>query len=589
MKINRTIACALVIICCFTSGVICQNTVTIDTSIRHQTVFGWGAGLRRATKVFYDSSPALISQVEDLCFNQLHVNIVRALCQANMEPVNDNNDPFSLDTTKFVWTYYDYSTKDIYAIQRALAVSKGRINYIFSSNNSAPPWQKTNNSITYGGSILPTMYDEFTEYLSAYLLGMQNRYHIRINGFSLFNEPGDSVYFETLTSSPTQVKDLVIRMRKRLNSLEQSSLLPHIDLIAPESPEVSNPNVPADVGKNCISYLDPAQGGMFADTAAVSSVDIVGTHDYFNEANTANWAKLKSISKNKPIWVTEASTPTSLPYDITSKNAVVQAKWIHRSFTLGDVSVFSMYQFYDTLPASGNIAALVIYNGNNVIVPKRYYGFKQFVNFVRPGYVRVNAASSNSDLSVSSYLSPARDTLVVIAINDTNIVLSNVTFKCPVSTAFVTRYATCDVPDYSTTQLANIAAPVSGNFSADMQAMSINTFVIPLNIQTGISNAPASLPLSYGLSQNYPNPFNPSTTISYSLPGSAFVSLRVFNVLGQVISVLVNERKEAGKYQAQWSTTGFPSGLYFYRLQTGDASTGSAAGFVETRKMVLLK
>ena len=343
MKINKALPWVMLVLSSITGRAMCQNTVTIDTTVRHQTVFGWGAGLRRGTKVFYDSSPALISQVEDLCFNQLHVNIVRALCQATMEPVNDNSDPFSLDTTKLVWTYYDYTTKDIYAIQRALVVSKGRINYIFSSNNSAPPWQKTNNSITYGGSILPTMYDEFTEYLSAYLLGMQNRYHIRINGFSLFNEPGDSVYFETLTSSPTQVKDLVIRMRKRLDSLEHSSLLPHIDIIAPESPVVSTTNIPADIGRNCIYYLDPAQGGMFADTAAVNSVAIVGTHDYFDEDNTANWTKLKSVSKNKPIWVTEVSTSSFLPYDITSKNAVVQAKWIHRSFTLADVSAFAMY------------------------------------------------------------------------------------------------------------------------------------------------------------------------------------------------------------------------------------------------------
>jgi O-glycosyl hydrolase len=580
MNILRTITFFLLILGLCADRVMCQSSVVIDTSSRHQVVFGWGAGLRRATKVFYDSPPALISQVEDLCFNQLHVNIVRALCQANMEPVNDNSDPFSLDTTKFVWTYYDYSTKDIYAIQRALAVSKGRINYIFSSNNSAPPWQKTNNSITYGGSILPTMYDEFTEYLSAYLLGMQNRYHIRINGFSLFNEPGDSVYFETLTSSPTQVKDLVIKMRKRLNSLEQASLLPHIDLIAPESPEVSNANVPSDVGKNCILYLDPAQGGMFADTEAVNSVDIVGTHNYFDEGNTANWTKLKSVSKNKPIWVTEVCTSTSLPYDVTSKNAVVQAKWIHRSFTLADVSAFAMYSFYDTLPAAGSIGALVIYNGSSVIIPKRYYGFKQFVNFVRPGYVRVNATSNSINLYVSSYLSPAKDTLVIVAINDTNTVLSNIRFNCPASNVPVVPYATCDVPDYSTTQLSNIPAPVGGSFVADMEAMSIKTFVVSLQRQTGISNEPVSLPAAYALGQSYPNPFNPTTTISYSLPKASSISLRVFNTLGQEIALLVSEQKPPGTYQVQW-TANVPSGIYFYRLRAGD--------FVETKKMILLK
>ena len=581
MKANKAVTLFLLVSGSFTNIVLCQTTVTVDTATKHQTIFGWGAGLRRDTKTFYAASPSVISTIEDLCFNQLHVNILRALCQSTIEPVNDNSDPFSLDTTKLVWTYYDYGTKDIHAIQRALAVSNGRINYIFSSNNSAPAWQKTNNSITYGGTILPTMYDEFTEYLSAYLLGMQNRYHIRINGFSLFNEPGDSVYFETLTSSPTQVKDLVIRMRKRLNSLEQSSLLPHIDIIAPESPEVSNTNIPADVGKNCIYYLDPAQGGMFADTAAVNSVDIVGTHDYFDEGNTANWPKLKSVSNNKPLWVTEVCTSSSLPYDITSKNAVVQAKWIHRSFTLADVSAFCMYSFYDTLPPAGNIGALVIYNGNSVIIPKRYYGFKQFVNFIRPGYVRVNATSNNSNLHVSSYLSPAEDTLAIVAINDTGIVLPNVTFLCPASTLPVMQYATCDVPDYSTTQLGSVPSPVSGSFTADIQAMSIETFIVSLTRPTDITNDHSSQPALYDLSQNYPNPFNPTTTIRYALSSRSHVTLDLFNTLGQIVRELVNGDLEAGPHEVRVDASGLASGVYFYRLRAGN--------FIQTKSLSLLR
>ena len=100
----------------------------------------------------------------------------------------------------------------------------------------------------------------------------------------------------------------------------------------------------------------------------------------------------------------------------------------------------------------------------------------------------------------------------------------------------------------------------------------------------------------YILEQNYPNPFNPSTTISYSFPKSATVSLRIFNALGQEVAQLVNERKEAGYYHVTWNAT-VPSGIYFYRLQArqidggqaGDASTGSARGFVETKKMILIR
>jgi hypothetical protein len=103
---------------------------------------------------------------------------------------------------------------------------------------------------------------------------------------------------------------------------------------------------------------------------------------------------------------------------------------------------------------------------------------------------------------------------------------------------------------------------------------------------TGI--AQEGIPAQFDLRQNYPNPFNPSTNISFSLPKAAYVSLRVFNTLGQEVSSLVNERKEAGYYQVTWNANA-PSGIYFYRLQAGDASTGSARGFVETRKMILIR
>jgi hypothetical protein len=85
---------------------------------------------------------------------------------------------------------------------------------------------------------------------------------------------------------------------------------------------------------------------------------------------------------------------------------------------------------------------------------------------------------------------------------------------------------------------------------------------------------------TYALDDNYPNPFNPSTTISYSLPKSANVSLKIFNALGQEVAVLVNEQKPPGYYQVRWNAN-VPSGFYLYRLRAGE--------FVETKKMVLVR
>ncbi len=87
--------------------------------------------------------------------------------------------------------------------------------------------------------------------------------------------------------------------------------------------------------------------------------------------------------------------------------------------------------------------------------------------------------------------------------------------------------------------------------------------------------------LDFMLEQNYPNPFNPTTTIKYQIPELSFVTLRVYDVLGNEIATLVNEEKPAGSYELDFSGSELTSGIYFYTLRTGD--------FVETKKMILLK
>lgn len=89
------------------------------------------------------------------------------------------------------------------------------------------------------------------------------------------------------------------------------------------------------------------------------------------------------------------------------------------------------------------------------------------------------------------------------------------------------------------------------------------------------------VPNSYKLGQNYPNPFNPTTEINYSVPQNGFVTLEVFNVLGQEVATLFSGVQHAGNYVASFDATKFASGVYFYRLQAGSFSV--------TKKMVLLK
>ncbi len=90
-----------------------------------------------------------------------------------------------------------------------------------------------------------------------------------------------------------------------------------------------------------------------------------------------------------------------------------------------------------------------------------------------------------------------------------------------------------------------------------------------------------NLPSDYSLAQNYPNPFNPSTTINFTLPESGAVKLSVINILGEIVSVPVNSKIEAGNYSMNIDLSGFPSGVYFYRLESGK--------FSQVKKMMLLR
>ena len=93
----------------------------------------------------------------------------------------------------------------------------------------------------------------------------------------------------------------------------------------------------------------------------------------------------------------------------------------------------------------------------------------------------------------------------------------------------------------------------------------------------------------FSLEQNYPNPFNPSTTISFSLPSKSYVSLKVFDVLGREVAVFLSEELPPGVHSRQWNAQGFPSGVYFYRLQARHADGGQAGTYVETKKLLLLR
>ncbi len=98
---------------------------------------------------------------------------------------------------------------------------------------------------------------------------------------------------------------------------------------------------------------------------------------------------------------------------------------------------------------------------------------------------------------------------------------------------------------------------------------------------TAVKSAPGDYPKGFALSQNYPNPFNPSTVITYELPVRSDVTLKVYDVLGREVRILVNGNQNAGEHSVTFDGSNLPSGVYFYRIRAGT--------YFETRKLTILK
>ena len=107
--------------------------------------------------------------------------------------------------------------------------------------------------------------------------------------------------------------------------------------------------------------------------------------------------------------------------------------------------------------------------------------------------------------------------------------------------------------------------------------------ILPL---TNVEESPPKLPALISLEQNFPNPFNPATTVHYAIPGEMLVTLTIATILGEPVTKLVSEKKQAGRHVATWDASGLPSGAYVCRL-TAISSDGRYE--IQTRLMLLMR
>ena len=146
-----------------------------------------------------------------------------------------------------------------------------------------------------------------------------------------------------------------------------------------------------------------------------------------------------------------------------------------------------------------------------------------------------------------------------------------------VYTEFVVNatYSSGEIPD-----TANIALLISST-QRDHIGSTFTVDDLAFGPSTDVKGTETGKPSTFVLNQNFPNPFNPTTMIQFEIPSSRFVTLKVYNLLGQEVATLVDEQLNQGRYRAEFDASGLPSGTYFYRLQAGD--------FTAVKKLTVLK
>jgi choice-of-anchor B domain-containing protein len=317
------------------------------------------------------------------------------------------------------------------------------------------------------------------------------------------------------------------------------------------------------------------------------SIDTATAHAYILKSNYSGFRIVSIQDPENPVEIATVSTPNI--HDVYARNDTV---WVAEGWS----PTFSLYDVTDkhnpalilrhTVPTGGYVHNIWPTDDGRYAITTEETDFRtvKIWDVSDPGNVTLtgeylapcNLAHNVHVKGDRLYISHYESGVTVVDISDPS---------APVELA---RYDTFPRGENANFRGCWGAYPFTQN--GYFYASDIEGYLTVLSMDTMATSVDdeLSVPLAFGLDQNYPNPFNPRTEIGFHLPagqaGNADfgrVSLRIFDMLGQEVAVLVNEYLAPGRHVRTWDATNSPSGVYLYRLQAG--------GVTETRKMVLMR
>jgi O-glycosyl hydrolase len=545
-------------------------SVVLHTNERFQKIDGWGGGIKRRTKDLAALSATKRAQIEKLAYQDLNINMIRLFIHHTLENnANDNTDPNSINMDAINWTYYNHNDISnpfshfvVNTLQQAISLSNVGIDYIIGNSNTAPGWMKKNGSHKRASEdesvLLNTledgMVDEFTEYILIFLTGMKNMFGIDVTEVSITNEPDYLNTYESMNVTPTDLLEIIPSLRAKLDQTGFSS----VRIVSPEAARVAPGSGNADALtaiNSTASYIST----MFQDATTKSAIDVIGTHTYYDSSHNADWSMLTDVSDQKPIWVTESGNLKSL--DMSMTDAANYIKWISRGFNGGELTGYMSHLLfeehkYETLNIADDkegSSALVLWDQDGIILPKRYHVMKQFINLSGKDYVRIGHTNNNFGMYSTSFISPENDEIVLHVFNEQTEPIS-FALDIPNSLTSFTQYRTSDTEDFTQSSLT---VPQNTRYlETSLPAMSFTSYVYQLsqvlNANDQLDNAAASINI-------YPNPSN---GLVYVMNASAKMNYDVYTLNGQSLFT------QAGG--AVLDLQALPKGVYLLEVKSGE-------------------
>ena len=509
------------------------DRITFAPNEKLQTVDGFGAGIKRRTEQLYVLNDSFREQIEQYCFSDLEVNMIRFFVYHDLEPENDNNDPYDLDESQLDWTRYD-SDPNIWrtryigeALQNAFDLSINGFDHIIGNCNSAPGWLKTNGQHNNGGTLISGGEPEFSEFLVAFLSGMESRYGIEVTAISPTNEPDYEVSYESMNTTPSELSSILINLNARLSN----SGLDHVKIVSPECFRVESQNS----GTSATNYINT----MFENSAVENAVDIVGTHTYADPNHNANWNALKEAANGKPVWVTESANLNST--DLSMTDAADYIKWILRGFNEGGVTAYMLHLFYEQADNDGYSSLVSWTPTGDIILPKRYYSFKHFTNLVKRGYSLITSNSTDENgVYVGSFISDDESKVIVQIFNEGN--EKDFSIDIPIGATTVETFLTTnnDSEDFSSLGINEIDY-YNRYFTTTLPELSLTSLVF--DIDESLSNSDFNFVNNNDFQvELFPNPAEDK--LNLILPDYSNYNIKIFNLQGQKLIDRFSNNKE---------------------------------------------